>query len=133
MESRKRDLDRKEAELNMRKKDLDSREKDFIRLEHKHTSLKIDRLVPHHIHSSMNRDQSVLDKLSPTPSKLSTYDGKTEWKPYITQFSHIAQQFSWTESEKLDKLVECLKDQALNFFSSRSELFKATSSFYANK
>jgi hypothetical protein len=122
LESRKRDLDRKETELNMRKRDLDSREKDFIRLEQKHTSLKIDRLVPHHIHSSMNRDQLVLDKLSPTPPQLSIYDGKTEWKPYITQFGHIAQQYSWTESEKLNKLVECLKDQALHFFSSCSEV-----------
>jgi hypothetical protein len=71
----------------------------------------------------MNRDhQSVLDKLSPISLKLSTYDGKTEWKPYIIQFNHIAQQYSWTESEKFDRLVQCLKDQALNFFSSRSEV-----------
>ena len=58
---------------------------------------------------------------SPAPPKLSTYDGKTEWKPYYIQFNHIAQKYMWNDREKLDRLIECLREKALKFFSSRPE------------
>lgn len=58
---------------------------------------------------------------SPTAPKLSTYDGTTEWKPYFIQFNYIAQKYMWNEREKLDKLIECLREKALKFFSSRPE------------
>ena len=116
LESRERDLDRRETELGVRKRDLDKREKELNMLEQKHISSNIDRIAPHNIYSGMNKDRH-----SPAPPKLSTYDGKTEWKPYILQFNHIAKKYNWTEAEKLDKLIECLRDRALKFFSSRSE------------
>ncbi|XP_061177789.1 trichohyalin-like [Saccostrea echinata] len=58
---------------------------------------------------------------SPAPPKLATYDGKSEWRPYFTQFNHIAKKYKWNDSDKLDKLIECLRDKALKFYSSRPE------------
>jgi hypothetical protein len=116
MERRERDLDKGETELGVRKRDLDKREKELNMLEQKHISSNIDRNVPHNIYSGMDKDRH-----SPAPLKLSTYDGKTEWKPYTLQCNHIAKKYNWTEAEKLDKLIECLRDRALKFFSSRSQ------------
>lgn len=41
---------------------------------------------------------------TPAP-KLSTYDGKTDWRPYFIQFSHIADKYKWTPQERLDRLL----------------------------
>ena len=50
---------------------------------------------------------------------MSTFDGKNDWRPFFTQFSHIASRYQWTDQQKLDKLIECLRDKALKYFSSR--------------
>ena len=57
----------------------------------------------------------------PLPPKLATFDGKSEWKPYFMQFKHIADKYSWSKKQKLDKLIECLRDKALKYFSTRPE------------
>ena len=44
------------------------------------------------------------------PPKMSTYDGKNDWRPYCVQFNHIANRHSWTNQQSLDKLIECLRD-----------------------
>lgn len=51
--------------------------------------------------------------------KLPTFDGKPEWKPYFLQFNHIAGRYGWTNNQKLDRFVECLRDKALKYYSSR--------------
>lgn len=55
----------------------------------------------------------------PLPPKLSTFDGKSEWKPYYLQFIHIANKYNWDTQQRLDKLIECLRDKALKFYSTR--------------
>ena len=50
------------------------------------------------------------------PPKMSTYDGKNYWRPYCVQFNHIANRHSWTNQQRLDKLIECLGDRALFSF-----------------
>lgn len=57
----------------------------------------------------------------PSPPKLAVFDGKKEWKPYFMQFSHIANKYKWDKQQKLDKLIECLRDKALKFVSTRQE------------
>jgi hypothetical protein len=122
MERRERDLDKRETELGVRKRDLDKREKELNMLEQKQISSNIDRNAPHNIYSGMNKDRH-----SPGPLKLSTYDGKNEWKPYILQFSHIAKKYNWTEAKKLDKVIECLRDRALFFLALVPRKHKAIS------
>lgn len=48
---------------------------------------------------------------------------KNDWRPYCVQFNQIADRHSWTNQQRLDKLIECLRDRALNFytFTSRSK------------
>jgi len=55
----------------------------------------------------------------PSPPKLSYYDGKSEWKPYYMQFIHFANRYKWDSKQRLDKLLACLKDKALKFYSTR--------------
>jgi len=52
----------------------------------------------------------------PMPPKLGTYDGKNDWRPYFVQFEHIANRYEWSDRDRLDKLIECLRDRALKFF-----------------
>ncbi|XP_056014940.1 interaptin-like [Ostrea edulis] len=121
LETREKELDRKVKEFIDGERDLDKREKELNQLEHRKFSSSIDKIAPHNIYTNANRNQSLIDKHSPAPPKLSTYDGKIEWRPYFIQFNHIAKKYSWPESEKLDKFIECLRDKALKFFSSRSD------------
>lgn len=55
----------------------------------------------------------------PLPPKMGTYDGHGDWRPYFVQFNHIANRYKWTTQDRLDKLIECLRDRALNFFTSK--------------
>ena len=55
----------------------------------------------------------------PSPPKMSTFDGKSDWRPFYTQFTHIAHRYRWNSDTKLDKLIECLRDRALKYFSTR--------------
>ncbi|GFW03990.1 uncharacterized protein TNCV_2051061 [Trichonephila clavipes] len=46
------------------------------------------------------------------PVKLSTYDGKTNWEVYKTQFSLISEANGWTEGVKPCQLVAPLREEA---------------------
>ncbi|CAC5382540.1 unnamed protein product [Mytilus coruscus] len=55
----------------------------------------------------------------PSPQRLPCYDGKTEWKPYYMQFIHFSNRYRWDSKQRLDRLIECLRDKALKFYSTR--------------
>ncbi|XP_063408756.1 kinesin-like protein KIF15 [Mytilus trossulus] len=57
----------------------------------------------------------------PESPKLAIFYGKSEWKPYFMQFNHIARKYEWSNEQKLDRLIECLRDKALKFMSTRQE------------
>ena len=48
---------------------------------------------------------------------MTTYDGKVPWRAYEVKLERMAEQYGWTEGEKLNRLVEALQDKALTFFS----------------
>ncbi|GFX02677.1 uncharacterized protein TNCV_2011211 [Trichonephila clavipes] len=50
--------------------------------------------------------------VSPVSVKLSTYDGKTNWKVYNTQFCIISEANGWTEGVKACQLVASLRGEA---------------------
>ena len=58
--------------------------------------------------------------------KLQPFDGRpdavVDWRAFSSQFTRIANRFQWTDEEKLDRLVESLRDQALVFFSRLEEV-----------
>ncbi|CAC5389362.1 unnamed protein product [Mytilus coruscus] len=66
-----------------------------------------------------DRSSSRYRNEGPVAPKLATFDGKSEWKPYYLQFIHIANKYNWDKQLKLDKLIECLRDKALKFYSTR--------------
>ena len=101
-------------------------EKKIKQLEDEKVSREVDKLAPHGIYrksythaSSSTGNITENESKGPSPPKMSTFDGKSDWKPFFTQFSHIAARYKWTEEQKLDKLIECLRDKALKYFSSR--------------
>ncbi|GFT31005.1 uncharacterized protein TNCV_1683671 [Trichonephila clavipes] len=49
---------------------------------------------------------------SPVPVKLSTYDRKTNWEVYKTQFSIISEANGWTEGVKACQLAASLRGAA---------------------
>ncbi len=57
------------------------------------------------------------------PVKVPVFDGKVTWEAYYLQFSRIADRYGWGETEKLDRLIDSLRDTALKFL---SHLNKAT-------
>lgn len=69
----------------------------------------------------------------PPAPKLSTYDGKTDWRPYFIQFSHIADKYKWTPQERLDRLLQCLRDKAFEFFSIKNKSGKGNYEQVCNK
>ncbi|KAK3086893.1 hypothetical protein FSP39_025070 [Pinctada imbricata] len=72
-----------------------------------------------HTNSKSNSDSESSDIHGPSPPKMAIFDGKDDWRPFFTQFSHIARRYKWTDEQKLYKLIECLRDKALKYFSSR--------------
>ena len=52
---------------------------------------------------------------------MATYDGKTDWRPYNLQFTHIVNRYKWSPEQRLDKLIECLRDKALKFYSVKTK------------
>jgi len=69
----------------------------------------------------------------PPAPKLSTYDGKTDWRPYFIQFSHIADKYKWKPQERLDRLLQCLRDKAFKFFSIKNKSGKGNYEQVCNK
>ena len=55
----------------------------------------------------------------PTLPKMRIFTGKEDWRPYFLQFCHIANKYEWSDQDRLDKLIECLRDRALKYFTTR--------------
>ncbi|XP_061177795.1 trichohyalin-like [Saccostrea echinata] len=110
LRSRMREMDEREREIVKREKELNQMKAE---LEHQRFTSRIEKFAPHSIYSHKN--ESSVEKpeekkntvSSPVPPKLATYDGKSEWRPYFTQFNHMAEKYKWNDSDKLDKLIEC--------------------------
>ncbi|GFV56326.1 uncharacterized protein TNCV_2643731 [Trichonephila clavipes] len=51
---------------------------------------------------------------SPVSVKLFTYDGKTNWEVFKTQFSIISEANGWTEGVKACQLAASLRGDAAN-------------------
>ena len=56
--------------------------------------------------------------LSPLPPKLQEFSGdpnKTSWSGFIIKFERTALRHKWSEEKKLDRLLGCLTDKALEY------------------
>ena len=59
--------------------------------------------------------QASLQHLEPKVS-IPLFHGKSEWRVFWMQFSRLAQRFGWVAEETRDRLVSCLRDEALEFY-----------------
>lgn len=84
-------------------------------------------------HTTRSTDEPVSEKTKgeytsnrhrndgPVPPKVSVFAGKSEWKPCYMQFNHIANKYNWDKQQRLDRLIECLRDKALKIVSTRQD------------
>ena len=64
-----------------------------------------------------NPDFLRSDRVKRAPiRKLATYDGTTSWDSFIFQFDRMANSFRWPEEERINRLMECLREEALEHF-----------------
>ena len=71
-----------------------------------------------------SRDQGLPAPPQPASPKMAIFDGKSdtiEWAPFHMQFSRLARRYNWTEEDKLDRFIECLRGRALTYFSQLPE------------
>ena len=72
---------------------------------------------------TMSKTPSTSRSKSLAPPKLQLFSGDPvglSWTSFIMKFDRIAQRREWSESKKLDRLIDCLTDKALEY-ASRSE------------
>ncbi|CAG2253447.1 unnamed protein product [Mytilus edulis] len=69
------------------------------------------------MHSSNNTQQTRqrVTKNDVPRQKLPTFDGKDDYEGFIIPFNRAARRNEWTEEEKLDRYIECLRGQASKF------------------
>lgn len=60
----------------------------------------------------------------PAPPKMATYDSKRDWRPFELQFERTASRYGWSDEDKLDKLVESLREKALKFYSDQPRVIQ---------
>ena len=56
---------------------------------------------------------------------LPLFKGKSEWRTFWLQFDRMARRFAWTSDETLDRLVSCLRDEALHYYAEQSAFVRA--------
>lgn len=52
----------------------------------------------------------------PPPPKLATFDGRSEWCTFKIQFDRIADKYKWSDDQRLERLIESLRDKALKLY-----------------
>ena len=55
-----------------------------------------------------------------------TYGGQQDWRPYILQFTRMANRYGWIPEESVDRLVDWLRNKALYLYGSLNEQVRDT-------
>jgi hypothetical protein len=56
-----------------------------------------------------------LDGFRPQLPRIQAYTGKGNWETYLVQFERMATRSGWDDRDKVDRLFDCLADQALEY------------------
>ena len=48
-------------------------------------------------------------------SKLTTYDGTTEWESFVIPFERMAEEYGWLQHDHLNALFECLHGSVMRY------------------
>ncbi len=64
------------------------------------------------------RHQQWHRRRSPPDPKMQTFQGEpSKWRAFIYQFRGMAKQCHWTQRQRRDKMLECLKEKAIEYVS----------------
>ena len=63
-------------------------------------------------------DQDRRRGAEPAPPKLATYDGKQDWRAFFLQFERMSNRYGWDPADRVDRLTDCLRGKALDFYGS---------------
>ncbi len=70
-------------------------------------------------HSRSHSRRRSPRRRSPQMPKMPVYSGKGNWEAFIFQFQRICNRCDWRPSEKKEKLLDCLSEQALDYAQKR--------------
>ena len=90
-----------------------------------------DKTVNKNVNNSSGHGQSR--PIGPTPPQMGTFTGKEDWRTYFLQFCHIPNDYKWSDQDRLDKLIECIRDRALRYFRTRPKCIQDNYKFTCNK
>ena len=69
-----------------------------------------------------NAHQAARERGALSTCKLPSFDGKADsivtWRAFLVQFNRAADRQAWGQDERLDRLIECFREEALVFFTS---------------
>ena len=51
-------------------------------------------------------------------AKLPMFNGTGDWQAFESHFEHCTARYGWSDDVQLDRLYDCLKDDALSYFCS---------------
>ena len=88
---------------------------------HDRSSFNLSRLSTSESESEDEDDGAMVRKRSnPQLPKMQTFDGKSsEWGPFIFQFRKMAKAGKWSDREKRDSLLACLRGKAIAYIQSK--------------
>lgn len=68
----------------------------------------------------------------PPPPEMATFDGRSEWCPFKIQFDRIADRYKWSKDQRVERLIESLRDKAHSIAPVQNQS-KITTVTYAKK
>ncbi|CAC5415620.1 unnamed protein product [Mytilus coruscus] len=95
--------------------------KDLAKINDNYITLEdLDRRTKPRVTESNDRDQpnsSSSESSSPQVPKMTIFDGikSTSWESFIYQFDRTATRRRWSNRRKIGRLLDCLKDTALEY------------------
>ncbi len=70
--------------------------------------------------ASKDSTENRFRRRSPPPPKMQTFHGEpTKWRSFIFQFEQAANSCRWTDDEKAEKLMACMRDKAIEYLENR--------------
>ena len=86
---------------------------------HKHNLSRVSSSESSDSESTESGDRHDRNRWMPPFPKLPAFDGKAaEWSGFIFQFRKLAKSGRWTEWEKRDRLLGCLRGKAITYVQS---------------
>ncbi len=96
--------------------DSDNEDSESVRVKHQSSYSKIGKSQLQKIRRNWRRRHR-----SPSPPAMQTFHGEaTKWRTFIFQFKQMANSCGWTSHQKVEKLIACMRDKAVEYLETLS-------------